>query len=123
MENISAVDNDESFAMLYGSIDLTTTSNMDELTEVEFLLGKLASVIDKQHQIGMEMAVEIDTMQTTHHDQMASLEMEHNAMNHKLEEMLLEFKRKTDIKDADLNAASEQNQGLKLLVFSIHKRK
>lgn len=121
--HISGVDNDESFAMLYASLDFAKTSNTDELTEVGFLLGKLADIRGKYDSVCNIIAVDMETMEEKHREGIAALDNKYDAMNEKFEELIHELTQEMEVKDANLNAATDQNNALMLLVVSIRKRK
>lgn len=120
---ISAIENDDSFSFFYASLDEAKCSNTDELTQIGFLVGKLAEIRNKYEKISREMLDEMDAMEAKHVEDSTKKEIEFTRAMKTLQEAIQTYSNDLKVKEAEKNAAINYSSQIKGLLMSVHNRK
>lgn len=120
---ISAIEKDDSFSMLYASLDASKRNHKDEKAEVGFLLGKLSDVRNKYQNICLSMAENLDNVEAKHAEENIARQAEFTAKLKELEKTIHTCATELHSQNAEKNAANTLNLLLKESLGSIRDRK
>lgn len=120
---ISVIEKDDSFSMLYASLDAAKRNHKDEKAEVRFLLGQLSEVRGKYQNIGLYMADNLDVLEAKHAEESIAKQAEFTAKMNKLEETIHTCATQLHCQNSEKNAANTLNLLLKDTLRSFRDRK
>lgn len=120
---ISAIEKDDSFSMLYASLDASKRNHKDEKAEVRFLLGNLSDVRNKYKNICLSMAENLDNLEAKHAEENNTRQAEFATKLKKLEDTIHTCATELHSQNSEKNAANTMNLLLKGSLSSIRDRK
>lgn len=119
----SAIEKDDSFSILYSSLDSTNRNTMDEFTAVGMLVDKLAEVRTKYETMAQSLSDQLDIIETERAAEKIANKADFDAKLQHLQDMIQMQTEQLENEKAEKNAVNNFNFGLKNLVVLIRDRK
>lgn len=119
---IGEIEKEDSISLFYDSLGAAKRSQMDELTEFRFLLGKLAEVRTKYMNYCLNLADELDIMEAKNAAENAAKQSESEATLKKLRDNIQSYVAELKSQIAEKDAVNQYNRLVNDFLVSIHDR-
>lgn len=120
---ISAIEKDDSFSILYASLETVKRNQMDPLTEAKLFIGKLGEVRGKYEDMSYNLVIQLDDMEAQHASEKAAMIADYQGKLKKLQDDVERLDAALKVKEVEQNGTAQSNETMKHFLFSIRTRK